>query len=101
MRKVLSILCFAAVLAFSSCQKDECPKCTVFLVNSELYTYQMTMTGQPAFSLKPAEIKEIEIESGKKYAITGRQNTTFAHNNFSKSVSCDGGCGEMIVEVKN
>ena len=100
--KILTlILVFSGLCAISSCQKDECPKCTVYLINSELYTYQMTMTGQTGFSLKPFETKEIEISAGQTYTITGSPNTYYAHNDFSRSVKCDGNCGDLIVEIKN
>ena len=101
MKKITAILLFAALFALSSCQKDDCPKCTVYLINSEQYTYQMSVTGMQAFPLKPAETKEIEIDAGKTYTITGKPNTYYAHNNFSKSVKCDGSCAGMVIEVKN
>jgi hypothetical protein len=104
MKKLLTLLIFSALFTFPSCQKDEigkCQKCTVYLVNSELYTYQMTMTGQESFPILPAEVKEIEIETGETYTITGKPNTFYAHNDFSRSVKCEGGCGDLIVEIKN
>lgn len=101
MKKITLIALFSALCVVTSCKKDECPTCIVYLVNPEQYTYQMTMTGQAGFSLKPTEIKEIEIQAGKTYTIIGKPNTFYAHSDFSKSVKCDGGCGEMIVEVKN
>lgn len=104
MKKLLILAFLSALFAVSSCQKDEvgkCPKCTVYLVNSELYTYQMTITGQESFQILPAEVKEIEIETGETYIITGKPNTFFAHNDFLKSVRCDGSCGDLIVEIKD
>lgn len=91
---------FALLLSLVSCEK-ECESCTVYLINSELYTYQMSMTGQSSFFLKPAETKKIEITAGKTYTITGKPNTQFAHNDFSKSVKCGGGCEEILVEVED
>ena len=100
--KILTfILVFSGLYAISSCQKDECPKCTVYLINSELYTYQITVTGMPGFSLAPVEVREIEISAVKTYTITGKPNTYYAHNDFSKSVKCDGGCADLIVDVKD
>ena len=104
MKKLLILAFLSALFAVSSCQKDEngkCSKCTVYLINSELYTYQMEMTGQESFPLLPLETKEIEIETGETYTITGKPNTFYAHNDFSESVKCDGGCGDLIVEIKN
>lgn len=101
MKKPLIIAFFAILCAATSCKKDECPACTMYVVNSEQYTYQMKVTGMPGFYLLPAEVREIEISSGKTYTITGKPNTYYAHNDFSKSVKCSGDCGELIVEVKN
>ncbi len=101
MKKIVYIAVFAAFCGVTSCQKDECPKCVVYLINYEQYTYQMSVTGMQAFSLKPAETKEIEIDAGKTYTITGKPNTYYAHNNFSKSVKCDGSCAGMVIEIKN
>jgi len=101
MKKLTAILMFAAFFALSSCQKDECPKCTLYMVNAEQYTYQMTVTGMSGFSLRPAEIKEVEVLAGKTYTITGRPNTYYAHNDFSRSVKCEGNCGDLIVEIKD
>lgn len=95
-----SVAIFAVLFSLASCEKD-CESCTVYLINSELYTYQMSMTGQSSFFLKPAETKEIEITAGKTYTITGKPNTQFAHNDFSKTVKCNGECGEMLVEVED
>ena len=92
---------FALLFTFASCEKEQCQECTVTLYNAELYTYQMTFTGQTGFPLKPSETREIKIEAGKTYAIKGRPNTTFAHNDFSRSVKCDGECGEVLVIVED
>lgn len=101
MKKITAILLFAALVAIPSCQKEECQGCTVYLINYEQYTYQISVTGMQPFSIKPAETKEIEIDAGKTYTITGKPNTYYAHNNFSRSVKCDGSCAGMVIEIKN
>ena len=101
MKKLTLIAFFAALCVVSSCKKDECPTCSLYLVNSEQYTYQMSVTGMQGFSLKPAEIKEVEIKAGQTYTVTGRPNTYYAHNDFAKAVKCEGNCGDLIVEIKD
>lgn len=101
MKKITLIAFFAALCVFTSCKKDECTSCVLYLVNSEQYTYQVSVTGIQGFSLRPAEIKEIEIKAGQMYTVTGKPNTFYAHNDFSKSVKCGGGCGELVVEIKD
>lgn len=96
----LTLAIFAALFTLASCEKDKCPGCTLYVFNAELYTYQVTVTGQPGFSLKPAETKQIEIKAGQTYTVTGKANTYYAHNDFSRSVKCDGNCGDLLVTVQ-
>ena len=98
MKKILFAL---IVLAFASCTKEPiCTECTVYLINPNIYPYQMTMTGKAPFMLRSNETIPVQITAGKSYKIEGEAITDFAHNDFSKSVKCEGGCGDMVIEVK-
>jgi len=95
------IAIFAALLMLASCEKEpSCETCTLFLFNAEQYTYQMTVTGHAGFALKPAETKEVKISTGKTITVTGKPNTYYAHSDFSKSVKCEGECGDLLVVVE-
>ena len=97
---LLALAIFAAMFA-ASCKKDACETCKVYLFNAEQYTYQIKMTGQETFWLKPSETKEIEIKSGESYTVKAIANTYYAHNDFSKSVKCDGECGDLVLTVQD
>lgn len=99
-KKIFQFLAiFAALLSFSSCEK-ECESCTLFLINQEAYQYSVSIDGQSAFTLKPAETKTFEILSGKSYTITGDLNSPFAHNDFLGYVRCNGSCGVISLILK-
>lgn len=98
---ILKLAAFAALISLASCTKDKCETCTLYVFNAELYAYDVSVTGQKLFSLKPAETKKFEISSGQPYTVIGKPNTYYAHSDFVKSIKCDGECGDLLVTVQN